>query len=127
MDILEHIIFFYKFFRDVGEFDTSIFRAGDMALEVIVLYVKAEKSRSRIRYEYVGNQFDRIEGSIFGTDIAGVDDAISPNGDLHAVFILLVVFEFADDLGVGEFFAAVGEDMPVPCDMKGVSDFNTLQ
>ena len=39
---------------------------------------------------------------------------IAPNGDLCAVFVLLVVFEFTYDLGVGDFFADVGGNIPVP-------------
>ena len=37
MDVLEQIIFFDSFFRDVGEFDVSVFRAGETSLEIFLL------------------------------------------------------------------------------------------
>ena len=49
-----------------------------------------------------------MEGASFGTNIAEVDGVIAPDGDSHAVFVFLVRFEFSDNLGVGDFFAAVG-------------------
>ena len=63
---------------------------------------------SRTRGDTVGNQFDSMEGASFGTNIAEVDGVIAPDGDSHAVFVFLVRFEFSDNLGVGDFFAAVG-------------------
>ena len=51
----------------------------------------------------------------------------SPDGDSCVVFVLLVGFEFTDDLDVGDFFAAVGGDIPVPYHVEGIGEFNTLQ
>ena len=115
-----------KLFRDVGEFDVSVFRVGEMGLKVKI-YVKAVKSRSGTRYDAVGSQFDRLGGASSGNDVAGVDDTISPDGDLCAFFPLLVGFEFTDDLGVGDFSVVVGGYIPVPYDLEGVGAFDTLQ
>ena len=48
-----------------------------------------------------------MEGASFGTNIAEVDGVIAPDVDSRAVFVFLVRFEFSDNLGVGDFFAAV--------------------
>ena len=79
-----------------------------------------------IIYSAVCNQFGSIEGDSFGTDVSGVDDVISPDSDLCAVFVLLVGFDFTYNLGVGELFAAVGGDIPEPYNVEGVVAFYTL-
>ena len=98
-----------------------------MGLEVNVFCVKDGKYSTGKRDDAVGNQFDRLEGASFGTDISGVDNVIDPNGDLHAGLFLLVGFEFSDNLGVCELFAEVRGDIPVTYDAEGVSYFGTLQ
>ena len=42
-------------------------------------------------------------------------------------FVLLVGFEFTDGLGIGDFFAAVGGEIPVMCDVEGFGAFVTFQ
>ena len=46
-----------------------------------------------MRGDAVGNQFGRLEGSSFFTNITGVDNAIPLDCDLRADFSLLVEFE----------------------------------
>ena len=75
----------------------------------------------------VGNQFARIEGDSFSTEVVRVDDVISLDGDLCAIFVLIVGFEFTDDLGVGDFFAAVGGYIHVPYDVEVVVSFDPLR
>ena len=75
----------------------------------------------------VGNQFDRLEGASFGTDITRVDDVIAPDSDSRAVFVLFVGFEFSYNLGLGDFFAEVCGYIPVPYNVEGVVAFNTLR
>ena len=79
-----------------------------------------------MRDDTVGNQFDHLGRDSFGTEDAGVDNVIAPNGGLCAVFSLLVDFEFTDDLDLGDFFAAVSGDIPEPYVMKCVSAFDTF-
>ena len=52
---------------------------------------------------------------VFGISAVKVDDVISPNNASRVVFVLLVGFDFADDLGVVDFFTVVGGYIPVPC------------
>ena len=52
---------------------------------------------------------------------------ISLDGDLCAIFVLIVGFEFTDDLGVGDFFAAVGGYIHVPYDVEVVVSFDPLR
>ena len=51
---------------------------------------------------------------------------IAPNGDSCAIFVLLVWFEFIDNIGVGDFFAAVDRDVTVSYDVEGVGVFDIL-
>ena len=92
----------------------------------IFFNVKSVKSSTRTIYDDVGKKFDRLKGASFGTNIYGLDDAISPYGDLFAFFVHLFGFKFKDELCVGDFFAAVGGDIPVPYEAEGASAFNTL-
>ena len=92
MDLIEKIIFLNKLFRNVGEFDARVFRAGEMGFEAIFFNFKAFKLSSETRDDTVGNQFVHLEGDSFGIEFFRVDDTIDPNGDSHAVFVLLVGF-----------------------------------
>ena len=94
MEVPEQIIFLDKFFRDVREFDASVFRMGEMGLEVFLKNVEAGKSSARTRDDAVRNQFDCLKGASFGICISGVDDVIDPEVDSCAVFFHLVGFEF---------------------------------
>ena len=51
---------------------------------------------------------------------------IASDGDLHAVFVFLIGFELADNLGVGELFAVVGKDISVTYAVEDVGAFYTL-
>ena len=51
---------------------------------------------------------------------------IAPDGDSCAIFVLLVWFEFIDNIGVGDFFVAVDRDVTVSYDVEGVGVFDTL-
>ena len=93
---------------------------------MLTFYVKYGKLSAGTRYEAVGNQFDFLKGDIFGNELSRVDDVISLDSDSHAVFVLLVGFEFAYDLGVVESFAAVDGDIFVPFDVEVVIAFGTL-
>ena len=73
-----------------------------------------------MRDDAVGNQFEHLEG-------ARVDDVISIYVDSCDVFVLLVGFELADNLDVGDFFAEVNGYIPVPHDMEGAGALDTLQ
>ena len=42
MEVPKQIIFLDKFFRDVREFDASVFRMGEMGLEVFFKMLKLE-------------------------------------------------------------------------------------
>ena len=67
-----------------------------------IFNVEYVRSSAGMRDFADGNQFDRLKGSSFGTNIAGVDDTISSDGDSCAVFYHLVRFEFKYNLGVGD-------------------------
>ena len=88
--------------------------------------IYAEKSIPTTRYDAVGDHFDGLEGAILGTNVARVDDVIASDGDLHAVFVFLIGFELADNLGVGELFAVVGKDISVTYAVEDVGAFYTL-
>ena len=89
-------------------------------------YDKAVYSIGGTRDDAVGSQFDRIEGASFGTDFSGLDGLIYPDGDSCAFFVRLVGFEFTYDLGLGELFAAVGGNIPVPYNMEVTVAFDTI-
>ena len=76
MDVLKHITLFDKLSRDVVDFDASLFRAREMGLEVKIL-CKSGKPSTRTRDDADGNQFDRLKGASFGTNVARVDDGIA--------------------------------------------------
>ena len=102
-----------KVFSNIREFDSSVFKAGKLS--------------ARTRNDAVVNQFDRLKGSSFGTNVEGVDYLNSPNDDSRAMFVLLVGLEFADDLGVGGLFAAVRGDNPISYGVEIVGAFYPLQ
>ena len=56
------------------------------------IYVKAGKSSAKTRDDAVGNQFGRLEGASFGTDIDRLVCVMYSDGDLIAFLILLVRF-----------------------------------
>ena len=84
-----------RLFRDVREFDASVFVTGSIGLEVDIFYIRAIKSIPGTRNDAVGNQFDSLEGASSGTDVSGVDGFIAPDGDLRAFFVFLVGFDLA--------------------------------
>ena len=90
MDVLKQIVLLGQFFRDVREFDVSIFRAVD-GFGGKNINVKASKSSTRTKDEAVGNQFEHLEGASFGNKIARVDDVITPVSNLCAVLSSLLV------------------------------------
>ena len=55
-----------------------------------------------------------------GADVEGITDAVASNGDMSAVGIGFSGVDFADDLRVGDFLAAVGGDGVVVDDKEGV-------
>ena len=74
----------------------------------------------------VGNTFDGFKGASFVTNIYRIDDVIATNGDSRAVFVFLVGFEFAENLGADEFFVAANRDILAMYDVEGIGDFNML-
>jgi hypothetical protein len=75
------------------------------------------------------NQFDKLNCARGGTYISRICDVVSINGDAHAVGIVSLLWfwlDLANDLGVGDFYAAVGWDLVVGNGEEGVGAFNVL-
>jgi hypothetical protein len=69
-------------------------------------------------------KFNRAHG---GTYISGICDAVAPNGDAHAVStVSLPRLDLANDLGVGDFPAALSWDLVVQDGEEGVGAFDML-
>ena len=82
--------------------------------------------RNATRDGAVGNHFGGLERASLGTNISGVDDTISNNGDPSAVLVFIFGVELAQDLCVVDFFAAVFEGSLVTYDVEDVSALDTL-
>ena len=74
-------------------------------------YVKYDKASTKIRDDAVCNHFDDIKGASFGSDVYGLDDAITPDSDPNYVLVLLVGLEHTHKHGVGDFFVMFSGDI----------------
>ena len=72
-------------------------------LQVEVANVKRGELGAREREDAVENELGKFKGCCRGADLAGKGDAISSNGDVHAVGIALLWADLANHFGVSDF------------------------
>ena len=72
----------------------------------------------------VDNKFEKFEGDSLGAKVSWAADATAADGNVGAVGVCLFGTEFANNLGVGDFFAVVGRDVILMDNKEGVSDFD---
>ena len=107
------VIFCDEFFGNVGEADADIFGTIERSAEVKVTDVEGDEFGTLAREDAVDHEFDKFERSGLGADVASVADAVAADGDTSAVGIGFFGTDFANNLGVGDFFAAVGGDVVI--------------
>ena len=107
------VVFCDEFFGDVGEADANVFGTIERSAEIEVVDVEGYESGAFERDDAIDHEIDKFEWGGFGADVAGVADTVAADGDASAVGIGFFGTDFANDLGVSDFFAAVGRDVVV--------------
>ena len=91
----------------------NILVAVQGCVQVEVGNVKDCKPGTFARDKTVAEDLDKFRRAGGGTDVAWVADLVAANGDASAFLILLVVIDFADNFGVGDFVSLVSGEVLV--------------
>ena len=107
-DALGEVIFCDEFFGNVGEADADVFGTIERSAEIEVTDVEGDEFGASTREDAVDHELDKFEWGGFGADVAWVADVVASNGDASAVGMGFFGTDFTNNLGVSDFFAAVG-------------------
>jgi hypothetical protein len=114
------VVFIDEFFRDVGELDVYIFRIGHGRVQIEVFEVNGAEA-STFSGEYtVEEELDEFKQGHVGADITRIADSVATNGDTRVVWVILFRTNLADDHGVADLLALVGQDVLVVNEEEGV-------
>ena len=72
-------------------------------MQVAVANVKRGELGAGAREDAVENELGKFKGCCRGDDVSGKGDAISSNGDAHAVRIALIWADLTNHFGVSDF------------------------
>ena len=95
-------------------------------MQLLPANVKRGELGAGAREDAVENELGKFKGCCGGADVAGKGDAISSNGDAHAVGIALLWADLANHFGVSDFCSAVGWDILEADDEEGVRSLDSL-
>ena len=103
-----------------------MFWAVEGGFRVEVTNVKRGELDAGAREDAVENELGKFKGCCRGADVAGKGDAISSDGDVHAVGISLLWANLANHFGVSDFCSAVGWDIFEADEEEGVGSLDSL-
>ncbi len=114
------VVFLDEFFWDIGELNANIFGIWHWSVEIEVLYVDDAEPCSLSGEDTVEEQLDEFERGRVGANVAWIADSITADGDTGAVRVILLRMKLADDCGVADLLALVGQDVLVVNEEEGV-------
>ena len=79
-------------------------------MQAEVANVKRGELGAGAQEDAVENKLGKFKGCCRGAEVAGKGDAISADGDAHAVGIALLWADLANHFGVSDLLSAVGRD-----------------
>ena len=104
----------------------DIFGAVEWGLQIKVSYVEGAELGIFLGEDTVDHDFDQFERGCFGANVSCVADAVASDGDLCAIGVSFFWADFADDLGVGDFFASFVGNVVVVNDVEGFGALNAF-
>jgi hypothetical protein len=114
------VVFLDEFFWDIGKLDANVFRIWHWSVEIEVFYVDGAEPSSLSGEDTVEEQLDEFEQGRVGANVAWIADSITTDGDTGAVRVILLRTNLADDHGVADLLALVGQDVLVVNEEEGV-------
>jgi hypothetical protein len=114
------VVFIDEFFRDVGELDAYIFRIGHGRVQIEVFEADGAEASTFSGEDTVEEELDKFKQGRVGADIARIADSVAANGDTGAVRVILLRTNLADNHGVADLLALVGQDVLVVNEEEGV-------
>jgi hypothetical protein len=114
------VVFLDEFFWDIGELDANVFGIWHWSVEIEVFYVDGAELCSLSGEDTVEEQLDEFEQGRVGANVAWIADSITTDGDTGAVRVILLRTNLADDRGVADLLALVGQDVLVVNEEEGV-------
>ncbi len=124
---LVKLVLVVEFLGNVRKLDADVLWLVGRGVQIEVLEVHGGKPGITLGEDTVDKQFDKFNQARGGTYISGIHDAVSANGDARAVGIVSLLWsDLANDLGVGDFSAAVGWDLVVGNGEEGIGVFDVL-
>ncbi len=120
------IIFLDEFFWDIGELDANVFRIWYWSVEIEAFYVDGAEPCSLSGEDTVEEQLDQFEQGRVGANVAWIADSITTDGDVGAVWVILLRTNLADNRGVADLLALVGRDVLVVNEEEGVGAYYPL-
>ena len=124
--IRDEIIFIYKLLWNIFEADSDKFWSIHWRGQVKVADVKSYKSRVAEKEDAADDDFNQFERACWCSNVPGVTNTVSSNGDPCLVSIFFMGPVLAHNIGVRNFFAAVAGDIFVSDDPESVSSLNKL-
>jgi hypothetical protein len=116
-----------EFSGDVRKLDVDVLWPVERGVEIEVLKVHGAKPSIALGEKTVDEQFDKFNQACGVTYISRICNVVATNGDACTVGIIsLLWLDFANDLGVGDFLAAVNWDLVIRNGEEGVGAFDVL-
>ena len=101
------VILLENFIGDIGKANARIFGAVERGVQVEVSNVETGKECMTARDDAVENDFCKFKWSCERADVARVENVITSDGNLRAIGVILVGFEFSRDFFVGDFLVPI--------------------
>ncbi len=114
------VVFLDEFFWDIGELYANVFRIWHWSVKIEVFYVDGAEPCSLSRENTGEEQLEEFERGRVGANVAWIADSITTDGDTGAVRVILLRTNLADNRGVADLLALVGQDVLVVNEVEGV-------
>ncbi len=124
---LVELVLVNEFLGNVSKLDADVLWPVEGGVEIEILEVHGGKPSITLGEKTVDEQFCKFDQAGGGTFISRIRNVVATNGDVCTVSVVSLLWsDLANDLGVGDFLAALGQDHVIKNWEEGVGAFDVL-
>ncbi len=124
---LVELVLVDEFSGDVCQLDVDVLWPVEQGVEIEILEVHGGKPGITLGENTADEHFDKFNCACGGSYISRIGDVVAANGDARAVSVVFLLWsDLANDLGVGDFSAAVEWYLVTGNGKEGVGAFDVL-